>query len=344
MTTQNIKEPVMSRLCLSAARAALALSVLASAAAQAVTLAPAPGSATFSWGLSAENLVSQTFNYKSGELPNEVFTSGGLQSVSSGNVQASVNAWADPVAGAFKAITSVQMRGDTPINIADAYARLDLTDTVRVTGPGATATLSITMDYDTTFSGLGMTPFERYEQISHFMQADSSRYVSASYVISNPDFDPAAQCIDYGSDGVYCPPEAQPLRSITESAGKTLFREWALGGPQGVYSNGDAENMRYTGQVQLNLVVPTNVDVALNFQLYNGARCFHLANCDLVTDASHSDHIGLTVGEGFAFSSASGFQYLGLAAPVPEPTTLGMMLLGLSGMALAVRRRRDRQA
>lgn len=329
----------MSSFSLSAARAVVALTFLSSAAAQAVSVSPATGSATFSWGLSAENLVSQTFNYKNGDSPNEVFSSGGLQSVNSGGVQASVNAWADPVAGSFKSINSVQMSGDTPINTSVSSTRLDMSDKVRVTGPGAEATLSITIDYDTTFSGLGMVPFDRVQQIEHFMEANSSRNVSASYQISNPDYDPSAQCVDYGSDGIYCPPEASPMRTVSKSADNSLSRTWVLGGAQGVYSYGDAENQRYTGQLQLNMMVPTNVDISLNFVLNSGAQCFHLANCDLVTDASHSDYIGLSVGDGFTFTSASGFQYLGLAASVPEPATMWLMMMGLAGMALMMRRR-----
>jgi hypothetical protein len=330
----HIQEVHLSRFPSVARHTAVAICLLTSAAAQAVLAIPAEGAATFSWGLSAENLVTQSYNYLGNDSPFGTFSSGGLQTISSDGVQASVNAWADPTSGLFKSITSVQMSGSTPINIAESYARLDISDTVRVTGPGATATLSITMDYNTTFSGLGMTPFERYQQISHFMQVDSSRYVSASYVMANPDYNPAAQCTDFGSDGIYCPPEAQSTITVNQSAGKDLFREWALGGSQGVYSNGDAENTTYTGQVLLQLVVPTNVDISLNFQLYNGARCFHLANCSLVSDASHSDYLGLVVDEDHVFTSAAGYNYLGLAAAVPEPNAAVLLLAGLSAVGL----------
>ncbi len=327
----------MSRMPSAARHAAIAVALLTSAAAQAVTTDSPGGSATFSWGLTAENLVTQTYNYRGSDYSQNPLSSGGLQTINSGGVQASVNAWADPTSGLFKSITSVQMSGSTPINIAESYARLDISDTVRVTGPGDTATLSITMDYNTTFSGLGMTPFERYQLISHFMQVNSSRYVQASYVTANPGYDPAAQCTDFGSDGIFCPPEAQSTITVNQSAGKDLFREWALGGPQGVYSNGDAENTSYTGQVLLQMVVPTNVDISLNFQLYNGARCFHLANCNLITDASHSDYIGLSVDSGYVFSSAAGYSYLGMAAAVPEPNAAVLLVAGLSALGLVRR-------
>lgn len=315
------------------------LSAIGAAALSLVAFA-AHAQATFSWGLSAEEMASQTYNYASAPAPYDAFTTGGVQTVTSGQVAASVNAWADPTTGMFKSITSVQMSGDTPINIAESYARMDIYDTIRLSGPGATARLTITLDYDTTFAGLGMTPFQRYQQIDHFMQADSSRYVSAEYVIANPDFDPNATCTDYGSDGISCPLEAMPTLTKSQSAGKDLFREWALGGPNGVYSNGDAENGRYTGQTVLTIDAPTNTDIVLNFQLYNGSRCFHLANCSLSTDASHSDYLGIKLEDGVSFTSANGYQYQGAPSAVPEPSAL--LLLSTGGLLLLNLQRRRR--
>ncbi len=308
---------------------------------QAALASSTAGPATFAWGLAAENINTQTFNYKSPDFSQGGLTTGGLQSINSDGVIASVNAWADPVAGVFKAINSVQMTGSVPTSISESYARLDMNDTVRISGPGASATLTLTMDYDTTFSGLGLSPFERVGQISHFMQVDSSRYVTASYVTDNPAFDPNAQCQDFGSDGVFCPPEAQQKLTFTASADKGLFKEWALGGPNGVYSNGDVDNGRYTGQVLLSLQVPTGVDIDLSFTVYSGARCFHLANCALTTDASHSDYIGLRLDEGYSFASSNGYRYLGTAAAVPEPA--GVWLAGLGLMVATVSARRVRK-
>jgi len=316
-----------------------ALSTLC-AAALGLTSASAQAEAVFSWGVSAEEMASQTFNYLSAPSPYDTFTSNGTQTVVSGAVSASVNAWANPETGLFKAITSVQINGSTPIDIAESYARLDVYDTIRLSGPGATARVTITLDYDTTFSGLGMTPFPRYNQISHFMQVDSSRWVAAEYVIANPDYDPSATCVDYGSDGIYCPIEAQETLTVRQNAGKDLFREWALGGPNGVYGNGDVENGRYTGQTVLSFEAPTDTDIRLNFQLYNGSRCFHLGSCDLSTDASHSDYLGIQLEQGVSFTSESGYRYLGTAAAVPEPSTLVLAALG-SLAVLGLRHRRQ---
>jgi len=303
------------------------------AVAFAVASSPSHAQATFAYGATAEELTSSTFNYLTPLTG--VFTTNGIQSVTSGAVSASVNAWADPATGVFKSITSAKMSGNNPINIADAYARLDINDTITLSGPGPTAMVQVAMNYDTTFSGLGLTPFQRVAQISHFMQAASSRWVQAQYVIANPSFDPAAACIDYGSDGIVCPPEANPTITVSNTAEKSLFREWALGGPNGVYSNGDANNEHYTGQVLLSFEAPTNVGIDLNFQLYNNVNCFHLANCDLTSDASHSDYLSISTPAGYSFTSASGYQYLGMSAvPVPAAAwLLGSGLLGLVGVA-----------
>nr|WP_255719506.1 PEP-CTERM sorting domain-containing protein [Pelomonas sp. P8] len=64
-----------------------------------------------------------------------------------------------------------------------------------------------------------------------------------------------------------------------------------------------------------------------------------MGSCTLTSDASHSDYLGLVAPQGF--SSASGYQYLGLAAAVPEPATAWMGLAGLGLIAGVLRRRRQ---
>lgn len=308
-----------------------------SAAVLALAGTAAQAEVTFSYGLTAEENTTETRNYLNESPSAAPFTTGGTQTITSGGVSASVNAWADPTAGVFKSITSAHTSSGTPINIAESYARLDVVDTIRLTGPGATASVSITMSYDTSFSGLGLTPFQRYQQISHFMQADSSRGVWVDYTVPNPVYDPSATCTGEG-EGYNCPIEAQPTLTKSESAGKDFFREWALSESGHVYSNGDAENTRYTGSVVLTFTAPTNTDINLTFQLYNGSRCFHLADCNVSTDASHSDYLGLTVGDGYSFTSANGYEYRGLAAAVPEPSAWVLTLAGLVSIGWVLRR------
>lgn len=295
---------------------------------------------TFSWGLSAEENTSSTWNYLHADAPYDVFTTGGERTLTSGAVSASVNGWGDPVTGFFKSITQVHMSGDTPINIADSYVAMNVTDVIRINGASPTTTVSFTLDYDTTLSGLGMTPFPRYNEVSHFMQAWSDRSVVLTYEAENPSYDPSATCTDWGSDGIYCPPETEKMLTVREAAGKGFFREWALGGPNGVYSNGDAENGHYSGQVTLTAVVPTNVNIQVDLRFYNGLTCFHMADCHLVNDSSHSDYVGLQLEDGFTFDSAHGYQYLGKVAAVPEPSSLTLMGVGLLTGGLLRRRRK----
>lgn len=294
---------------------------------------------TFNWGLSAEEIESWTLNYLSRGETDPALSTGGLRTITSGTVSASVNAWVDAESGTVKALTTATT-GDAgrPTSIAESYARLDLTDTVRISGPGATTTVTFRMSYDSQFSGLELSPFERVNQISHFLQADSSRYASLSYQTPNPAYDPAATCTGEG-EMTECGIETVEYFTTSESAGKDLFREWALGGPNGVYGNGDTNNGRYTGEVLLTLVVPTGVDLTLNYTVYQGARCFHLSNCDVGVNAMFSDHIGLELADGYTFTSDSGFRYEGLSA-VPEPETLALMLVGLTGLFFARRRAR----
>lgn len=297
---------------------------------------------TFAFGVTAENHHTSSYVYQYPEAQTSgVLSTGGPLLAQSGQVSAMVNAWADARTGMFKAITRADIAdvGQRPTDIAEAYARLDLTDTLVFGGAGATATAEFRLSYDTEIGGLGFSAFAREGQLSHFQQVWSFRSLTLSYEVANPAFDPHASCIDYGSDGLYCPPETQPFLTIEKSVGNEQFREVALGGPDGIYTNGDAVNGRYTGTEMLTLAVPTGVEVRLSYTAYSTARCFHQAFCALVNDATHSDYLALVAPQGF--SSASGYQYLGVAAAVPEPATAWM---GLAGLALLVGLSRRRRA
>lgn len=308
------------------------------ASAHAGTVETPGGSVTFAWGLDAEEIETGSFQYVYPGDEASPLTTGGLRSATAGSVSASVNAWVDPYSGTFKAQTTATTgNAGRPTSIAQSYARLDLTDTVRISGPSATTTVTFRMSYDSQFSGLALSPFERVNQISHFLQADSSRYASLSYRTPNPAYDPEATCTGEG-ELTECGVETIEYFTTSESESKELFREWALGGPNGVYGNGEVNNGRYTGEVLLSLVVPTGVDLTLNYTVHQNARCFHLSNCDVGVNAMFSDHIGLELADGYSFTSGSGFRYEGLAPAVPEPETLALMLAGLGGLFLARRR------
>jgi len=312
----------------------------------AATFAPgmafaAPGDGvTFNWGLSAEEIESWTLNYLSPSETDLPYSTAGLRTITSGSVSAGVNAWVDAESGTFKALTTATT-GDAgrPTSIAESYARLDLTDTVRISGPGATTTVTFRMSYDSEFSGLGLAPFNRVNQLSHFLQADSSRYASLSFQTPNPAYDPEASCTGDG-ETIECGIETVEYFTTSESASKGLFRECALGGPNGVYGNGEVNNGRYTGEVLLSIEVPTGVDLTLNYTVHQNARCFHLSNCDVGVNAMFSDHIGLELEDGYSFTSDSGFRYEGLTPAVPEPATLWLLLAGVIGLGASRQRAR----
>lgn len=313
---------------------------LLAAALVAVAASAAQAETTFHYAAGAEEISTWTLNYLDPDvITSGPFTTGGLQTVSSGAVSASLNAWADPVSGLFKSYTSVNMSGAQATNIAYASVRLDVVDTLRFSGPGSTVDVTFSMNYDTTFSGLGMTPFQRVGQISHFMQTWSDRSVSLTYQVANPTYDPTATCPG-GEMG--CPPETQQFNTVSEYAGKTLFKEIALGGPNGIYTNGDADNGHYSGVVTLTATVPTETDITMSYFGFNYSTCFHLANCTLESNALHSDYLGLKV-EGGTYASASGYQYLGMAAAVPEPAAYAMLGAGLGLIGLVARRRSRHQ-
>ncbi len=317
--------------------AALVLSGLGSV--HGVAQAYDPLETSLRWSLSAENMVTREFNYLYSPEGDTSFSTGGLRTINAGSVTSSVNAWADPESGVFKALTSVST-GDTgsATNIAGSTAIFDMRDGLRISGPEATATLTFRLNYDTELRGLELSPFPRVEQLSHNLTADSSRFVALSYQTPNPLYDPEAQCLGEGEYTV-CGIETIEFNNVREVAGAGFFREWSLGGPDGVYTNGDAVDGRYTGEVVLTVVVPTEVPMILTYQGYHSVWCFHMNNCSVSVNSMFSDYIGLEVQDGYSFTSASGFRYEGIAAAVPEPSSWALMLAGLGLVGVARWRR-----
>ena len=283
------------------------------------------------WGLSAEDQDAGIFQYANADEPSLAMTTGGMRTLSSEHVSSSVNAWADPVTGMFKSYTGVQISGNTATNIVSAYTSFGISDTVRFFGATDFVDVAFHLSYDTLFEGLGLEPFDRVGSLSHFMQAWSNRGISLNWEVPNPNFNPDAECVDEG-EVYYCPDEAIEYYSSSINQGFSLFREWALGGPNGVYSNGDAENGLYSDTVSFVVNLPVNIDIMLDYSVFNSSRCFHLQSCDLSVNALNSDYIRMEVLNDATFTSSNGYQYLGNTGsnptPVPAPATILLMLTG----------------
>lgn len=319
------------------------------AAACATLIAFASGSAladaSLSFSASVESIQSQQFVYlNSADLPQTFNT--GLMTLAAGNGAASLQAWADPTRGVFKSKVTASVGAGLPTTITNAYANLDLSDTLRFTGPGSTVQVSVSLSHDAVLSGLDKQQFSAYQLVDHVIQAGSNRNLSLNYTINNPNYDPNATCTNLGSDGMICPPETQQTLSFTEYASSDVSGQVEY---QRNWWNNDRHIVRfglgdghYTGTDTYTFTLPTNVDIHLNYRAWSTAECFHMANCNMMADASHSDYLGLSV-TGGSFSSASQYQYLGLAAAVPEPSSAMLALGGLVGL-LAWRRRQDKSA
>jgi hypothetical protein len=264
------------------------------------------------------------------------------------SVQSTVNAIANPTTGMFKAKTTANIATiGQPVHSAGSFASLELHDSVVFSGPGSSVNVSFTMSYDTEFSGLGFA-FPRSDTLNHFQQMYSVRSLNLSYSKINPYYDPGATCTDFGSDGVYCPPETQQYITHTDADGKSLYRTVTMSDHNApldiVYTDGPTDNGHYTGQVVMSLILPTNEAISLNYFAHSSARCVGFSECAILNDASHSDYLGITLENGASFTSANGYQYLGLAAAVPEPETYALLMAGLGLIGSVVRRRKNRIA
>jgi hypothetical protein len=292
----------------------------------------------FAWGATAENSSTGQIVNQSHDWAAPTFSTGGAQTAQVGGSSASVNAWADPAQGLFKAINTSYTPDAN--GSATSYARLDLYDTVTVSGPGTHATLTATLDYETVVSGLGLEAGPPSSAYYRFLQINSWRNIAFSYDEANPAYDPTATCIDYGSDGIYCPSETQPIVTQRFSDGAELSRELALSYSGSVYGNGTLNDGHHTGQLTLSISVPVDVAIDLTYFVFNNTVCINVGFCNLVSDASNSDYIKLSVSDGFTLASANGYRYQGMAAAVPEPATHVLMLAGLAALMGVCARRR----
>ncbi|MDT9000414.1 PEP-CTERM sorting domain-containing protein [Paucibacter sp. APW11] len=306
----------------------------------------AQADATLSFSAGVENGLTQQYAYlDSSALPPTL--NSGLQHIATSDGSATLQAWANPNTGAFKSIVTASVGSGLPTSTAYGYASFNLSDTLRFSGPGDTVQVSFTLSHDSVLSGMDQQQFSAYQLIDHLVRAGSNRSLSLNYTIANPSFDPNATCIDYGSDGMYCPPETQQTLNINENANSDVSGqvEYQRNGQTGArqvvrFGLGDGH---YTATDTYVFTLPTNVDISLGYRAWTTAECYHMANCTITSDASHSDYLGLNIIGAGSFASSSQYQYLGLAAAVPEPSSAVLAFGGLVGL-LAWRRRQGKSA
>lgn len=268
------------------------------------------------------------------------FATPGTVSIAVGGASASVQAEASAQTGMFKSLTRASVTGGQGLVSSGAVANHSFVDTLSFAGTGAYTTASFTLSWDTHISGLAAMPSDTGDGSPRPTQrAESWQSLILSYTVANPDYRELSGCppgvfFQIGNTEMLCP---QPFMTKQLATGHDISSGTAYDGS----ITGDG-NGAHTGSLTVDWVVPVGVSVRLVYSAGNYAACSDAFECDLTVDASHSDHVGIIAAPGSSFSSASGYQYLGQPmAPVPEPATWLLSLLGLLPLAVRARRRTD---
>lgn len=268
------------------------------------------------------------------ELPNGVFTTGGLLSWQAGPAGASLSALADPTNGMFKSYVRAQVNAGGAHGSSSAQALFKLNDTLTFSGPGDSVEVTFDFHWDSVISGIDAAASERqgdapFVPTRMFSSSQSMKFGSGSTSGTGDPCNGEPFCEFSGG-----PILTEPPRPVVEITG------WGVSGPDNVRFDGLRDG-HYSGGMTRSFTVAAGSSVDLVYVAQSSVQCFFTSLCDLTLDSSHSDYIGITLSPGASFSSANGYRYLGfdgVAAPVPEPATWALALLGLAAVALRSRR------
>jgi hypothetical protein len=264
------------------------------------------------------------------------FSTNGVLSVQQGAASSSVLANADPVRGMLKSLASAQVANSSSPDHASATAGLFMRDTLRFSGSTPTVDVSFSLAWDTTLSGMDAAVQRPVDGSYWYKQATSSTLVGLSWLTPNPDWTPDTVCLP-GSE--WCMPQFN-YRSAQDGFELVSTFGWDYGGGAARYG---ARDGRYTDSLTFTVTLPVDTDVQLYYEVKTEATCFHIFDCGVTVDASHSNYLSIAAGEGVSFNSVNSYQYLGrdgVPTPVPEPGTWALSLAGVAALLARTRRRR----
>lgn len=250
---------------------------------------------------------------------------GAFVTSSSAQAQLGLSSGPQAAAGADMNVGVLRSYSKVHTNPGAASAGVIVSDTWRVSGPGTQVLVPFSIDFD----------FDFFNFVSPGEDVYTGEMLRFAALVRRPAGTDPDGLSPFLSTGVMV------THQIDESDVRAVVMD-----DTGLQEYSSSHLLPTTWSRNYLVLLPTGVDIPVEFSLSTGASSSASQTPGNGIDAFHSAYLGLALPAGYSLWSEGGYSYRGLAAdepggddpaPVPEPASL---MLFASGLGLAARRLR----